>query len=364
MLNHLYVHIPFCHRICPYCSFHKHTPGSTDIGRFVDALIREYEILSEKHALDLTTIYFGGGTPSMLSRTHLEKLIRALPTGELEEFTLEANPASFEIEKAKLLRDLGVTRVSLGVQSFDPSTLATLGRDHAPEDAKTAFAILREADIPSVNIDLMFAIPGQSLETWLDTLQRTIALNPDHVSAYNLNYEEDTEFFEKLTAGEYSQDPDDDAEFFHRASEILETAGFAHYEISNYAKPGHESIHNRAYWRGADYLGIGPSAVSTIARHRWKNIPDTELYMKLIDGERPSAAAQETETLDDEAVRTERVALLLRTSEGVPASYLGDTDDSAAPLLNAGLIDHSNDVLTLTKKGMPLADEIAAHLLS
>ncbi len=362
----LYLHIPFCHRVCPYCSFYKHTPGDTPIGSFVDALSAEASsriaLLPEKPR----TIYLGGGTPSMLSPTHLGRLFSSLHTAldfsALEEVTLEANPATFDPAKARLFRELGVTRVSLGIQSFTPHVLKTLGREHTAEQASESVAILREAGIPSVNIDLMFSIPGQSESDWEQTLRHTVSLGPDHVSAYNLTYEEDTAFFESLRRGEVKENEDTDAGHFHLADGILTDAGFDHYETSNYARTGHHSSHNRGYWRGEDYLGLGPSAVSTIRGVRSKNVADTPRYISQIKA--IGHALTESETIDAEAVRIERIALGLRTREGIPLDLLSpEARARAAHFASEGLAVLGEGRLTLAGQGRALVDPIAAELV-
>ena len=361
MIRHLYVHIPFCHRICPYCSFYKHEPGSTDTAAFLRALTTEARAAAEKWPgrIQPETIYFGGGTPTLLSTTHLEKWLpefRAVfDLSALREWTVEINPRTISDRKAALLLEHGVTRASLGVQAWDEPTLSVLGRDHAPAEAEAAYHILRRAGFPVVNIDLMFSVPGQPLETWRETLRRTIALQPDHVSAYNLTYEEDTAFFDKLTAGEYARDEDEDTACFAAAMSLLGDAGYSHYEISNYARPGFESVHNQSYWTGADYLGFGPSAVSTIDRTRWKNIESTTLYIQ-----DPSAARQ-TEHLTDEQWSCERIALELRTTRGVALTHLPDASRTA-DLTAAGMAEVIGERLRLTEKGKFLADTIAGHL--
>lgn len=359
----LYLHIPFCHRICPYCSFYKHTPGATLIGSFIDALTEE----ARKRLIENPrTIYLGGGTPSMLSPSHLSRLFTALHEkidfSKLDEVTLEANPATFDAAKAKLFRELGVTRVSLGIQSFAPHVLEILGREHTVAQASESISILREAGIPSINIDLMFSIPGQSKADWKETLQHAISLKPDHISAYNLTYEEDTVFFESLRRGEMRENEDHDAEFFHLADELLEAAGFDHYETSNYAKPGHHSSHNQGYWRGENYIGLGPSAVSTIDSVRSKNIPDTARYVAQVQS--IGHALHESETLDAEARRLERIALGLRTKDGIPISLLSPKALARAGHLAAeGLLHFSNEKITLIHRGRALVDPIAAELV-
>lgn len=359
----LYLHIPFCHRVCPYCSFYKHTPGDTPVGAFIDALAAE----ARNRITDpVRTIYLGGGTPSMLSPRHLEKLFGALHEvidfAKLDEVTLEANPATFDVRKARLFRDLGVTRVSLGIQSFAPHVLETLGREHTAQQASESVAMLREAAIPQVNIDLMFSIPGQSEADWKNTLRTAVSLGPDHISAYNLTYEEDTAFFESLRRGEVRTDEDKDAGFFHLAAGYLTSEGFEHYETSNYAKPGMRSTHNEGYWRGEDYLGLGPSAVSTLREERSRNVADTAAYITRIQA--LGHASDECEGLDDEARRIERIALGLRTSAGIPLSLLhADSRGRAAVLAAEGLARIDGGRLVLTGHGRALVDPIAAELV-
>jgi oxygen-independent coproporphyrinogen-3 oxidase len=373
----LYLHIPFCHRICPYCSFYKHTPGNTPIGEFIQALGTEaiwrrgFQPLSQnpsqsKGVENPFSIYLGGGTPSMLSPKHLSDLFDSLrETFDLsvtEEVTLEANPATFDLAKAQLFKSLGVTRVSLGIQSFSPHVLETLGREHSPEEASESVATLRAAGIPSVNIDLMFSIPGQSLADWESTLRHAVSLKPDHISAYNLTYEEDTAFFDSLSNGTYQENEDHDADHYHLAEEILTAAGFDHYETSNYAQPGHHSLHNQGYWHGDDYLGLGPSAVSTIAGIREKNIPDTAAYVKRVFS--IGNAIHETEILTPAQRRIELIALGLRTTHGIPLSLLdGDSLKKANALASENLLHIGETHLYLTQLGRPLVDPIASELI-
>ena len=363
---HLYVHIPFCHHICPYCGFYKHRPGKLANAEFVDAVLAEADRRAPDAEGPLATIYFGGGTPSLLSPTHLARLCEGLAERfdleELREWTIEANPATFDLAKAERMRSLGIDRVSLGVQSFQDEILATLGRDHSPRDAEDAFRTLRRAGFENVSMDLMFSIPGQTREHWREDLDRLVALKPDHVSAYNLTYEEDTEFLERHRSGELDTDEDRDADLFHDAIDRLEAAGFAHYEISNYARPGFESRHNRAYWSGAPYLGLGPGAVSTLPGEpamRSTTLPDTAAYV------RASLAGLDTRTeieeLSEDDLRLERVALLLRTREGIPKGWIAAT--AADPLLERGFLLETNTHYRLSREGKALADPIAAALV-
>lgn len=361
-LHHLYVHIPFCHRICPYCSFHKHTPGGTDMTAFVDALLNEMA----KQPLKPRTIFFGGGTPTMLSERHLERLLRGMrervDVSEVVEFTMEANPRNVTAAKAAMMRDLGVTRVSLGVQAWDEATLKTLGRDHSPQQAEETWGVLCETRFPSLNLDLMFSVPGQSLEAWRGTLKHAIASRPDHISAYNLNYEEDTDFFSRLKSGEFQMNEDRDADFFHTAIDMLEADGFEHYEISNYARPGSRSVHNEAYWLGEDYLGIGPGAFSTVNGQRWHNVKDTPRYMAMtLAGE---DSKTDVEVLTPENRRTERFGLELRTARGLPLDLIRpESRKMLETLRDQGLLVYDEQFVRLTRAGKPLVDPVAVALM-
>jgi oxygen-independent coproporphyrinogen-3 oxidase len=361
-----YVHIPFCHRICPYCSFYKHTPGATPIGRFIAAVLAEARARAPLLPARPRTLYLGGGTPSMLSPGHLTILLDGLRAAfgrdRFDELTLEANPATFDAAKARRFVALGVTRVSLGIQSFDQAVLTTLGREHSPDQARTSADLLRAAGLPSLNIDLMFAVPGQSLASWRATVAAALALGPDHVSAYNLTYEEDTVFFEALGRGELHDDSDHGEACFEHAHAVLTESGLRHYETSNYARPGHESTHNRGYWQGEEYLGLGPSAVSTIGRRRTRNVPDTARYIALIEASGHAVAG--AEDLDDEALRLERIALLLRTDEGLPLDLLDPPARRRAVVLAAeGLAEFTpGAALRLIARGRALVDPIAAEL--
>jgi oxygen-independent coproporphyrinogen-3 oxidase len=377
-IRHLYVHIPFCARICPYCAFYKDLLDRSQTWRFCKAILRELEQHQGKaisrsprrtgdhrSLLVPSTIYFGGGTPTALNIAQLEFLLRGfheqLDLSELVEWTIEANPGSVSPRKAVILKKFGINRISLGVQSWDDQLLKLLGREHNARQAEESFCALRDAGFTNINVDLMFGLPGQAIDQWRLTLDKTIALEPDHVSAYCLTYEEDTEFFLRHVSGEFRQDPNMDGDFFEIAMSILENAGYEHYEISNYARPGFSSVHNRAYWLGKDYLGTGPSAVSTVGMRRWQNVCDYRTYIdRVFSGESPSASS---ENLTDEMKRTERIALLLRTRDGVSAPELKGFARQTDDLIALGLLQKSNGNFVLTRKGKALADSVAEALL-
>ena len=360
-VRHLYVHIPFCARICPYCAFYKERADPGQATRFCEAILAELSSVTGGRRLQLKTIFFGGGTPTALTTSQLEILLAGfherLDLSELREWTFEANPGSVSEPKAQLLRKFGVNRISLGVQSFDDALLELLGREHSAAQAEATFRLLRTAGFQNLSIDLMFGLPGQSLAQWETTLARALALEPDHLSTYCLTYEEDTEFLQRYERGEFVSDPEADAEFYSLADESLGKAGLLHYEVSNYAQPGFESIHNRAYWTGDDYLGLGPSAVSTIGFRRWKNLPDYRVYAdRVLAGE---SVETEDESLSAEMKRAEAIALSLRTNEGAPSAWLVNRPDEIAEFIRLGLMHSVGDRYILTPRGRFLADSIA-----
>jgi oxygen-independent coproporphyrinogen-3 oxidase len=243
------------------------------------------------------------------------------------------------------------------VQSWDDDLLKILGREHNASQAEHSFRILREAGFSNINVDLMFGLPGQTIEQWRSTLEKTIALEPEHISAYCLTYEEDTEFFLRHARGEFRQDSDADAEFFEMTMSILQEAGYEHYEISNYARPGFASAHNQAYWSGEDYLGIGPSAFSTIEMQRCQNVCDFRAYAeRVLLGQSP---VQSKENLTLEMKRAERIALGLRTRDGVSANELKRFARETNEFIALGLLQQSNGNFVLTRKGKSLADSVA-----
>lgn len=372
---HLYVHIPFCHRICPYCAFYKHTPGATDMRRFIDALLVEIEsrkeILQNSHPNEKRTLFFGGGTPSMLSNSHLTRLVHGIgeiiDLSSLDEFSFEANPATFTPKKVKTWRELGISRISLGAQSWEDDILKLLGRTHSPADIEESVRILRGEGIPEVNIDLMFSIPGQTIEQWRHTLEMAIRANPDHVSAYNLTYEEDTPFFQMLQEKGAFIDEDKDALFFQTAHMMLQEASFVHYETSNYARNGHISHHNMGYWKGDDYVGIGPGAVGTILGKRIENTSDTDRYIEsTLAAGLPESSI---ETLSEDDIQLERAALLLRTNLGISPQLLpSNAEPFLSTLIEEGLAEKKQitgeERIILTTKGSMLVDEIVSSLFS
>ncbi len=360
-IRHLYFHIPFCPKLCPYCSFYVETGAKNKNTAFLDALLREVERAGERYALRPETIYFGGGTPTSLLTGQLEHLLGGLRArldlSALREWTVEANPATVREEKARLLRDMGVTRVSLGVQSWDDALLQTLGRVHSAAQAERTYEVLRASGIPAINLDLMFAVPGQRPSQWRTTLEKTIALQPDHISSYCLTYEEDTAYFQKLAGGDFRQDEERDAQLFEETMDTLAAGGFTQYEISNYARGDRESQHNRAYWLGADYLGFGPGAFSTVGLSRWENVRDTAGYTRGMLDDAPVFGVREE--LDAVTRAGEIAAFRIRMAEGIPRTELARWQKPLAEFERIGLLEEIAGNLHLTRRGKLLADSVA-----
>ncbi|MDB6147329.1 MAG: hemN, partial [Spartobacteria bacterium] len=364
-IRHLYVHIPFCARICPYCAFYKERLDRSQTERFCQAILRELEGHARTLEINPETIFFGGGTPTALTTAQLEALLngfaQTLDLSRLVEMTVEANPGSVSARKALRLRELGVNRASLGVQSWEDNLLVLLGREHNAAQAEQSFQTLRSAGFSNINVDLMFGLPTQTLERWKTTLERTVALGPEHISAYCLTYEEDTEFFLRHARGELKSNNDADADFFEVAMSTLEEAGYEQYEISNYARKDFSSRHNRAYWAGENYLGIGPSAFSTLGLTRAQNISDYREYADRVLSNR--SAVGSVEALTPEIKRAEKIALSLRTGEGIPAGSLAQWPKETSEFMTLGLLRQLNGNFILTRAGKSVADSVAAAFL-
>lgn len=359
MIEHLYIHIPFCPNICPYCAFYKESAGRERVEAFLDALLVESGRWAPR--LRPRTIFFGGGTPSALSLPQFEKLLgglrERLDLNGLVEWTIEMNPATVALDKALLLRDAGINRVSMGVQSWDDAVLKSLGRTHDAEKAEESYGILRESGFENVSIDLIFGVPGQSLDSWKDSLERSLRLAPEHISTYGLTYEEDTEFFRKLGRGEMAPDEGLEADQFELTSRLLGAAGYLQYEVSNHALPGRESLHNAAYWSGKDYLGLGPSAFSTVGTRRWRNIRETGLYSESTMAGKTAVDFEEEITGDLRA--RERAAFGMRTRSGLPLAEASRWERELLDHERQGLVTRNRERWVLTPRGRLLADTVA-----
>ncbi len=278
----IYIHIPFCLNKCKYCDFASYPAAMGMQDEYINALVEDITKLSGER---VDTLYIGGGTPSVLSGTNIQKLLYAinenLDIDANSEFTIEVNPATVDGEKAKLFKTYGVNRISMGVQSFCDNELSLLGRIHTSADAESTYHLLRSCGFENISMDLMYALPNQTLSTLSASVEKILSLNPEHVSCYGLKFEEGTPFYDELTKGILKEcDEDTFADMYHYIREALSALGYKHYEISNFAKPQRESRHNLKYWQNGDYIGIGVAASSKVGAQRCTYTKSIEEYIK------------------------------------------------------------------------------------
>ena len=353
----LYLHVPFCARKCAYCDFYSVQPG--DEAAFVRAVNREFVAHRDRFET-FDTLYLGGGTPSVLSDGVLAALIDALVEHLLPgaEITVEANPDDLDEERLARWRAAGVNRLSLGIQSLDDGPLRWLGRRHDAAQALAAVAAARAAGFEDLSLDFMYGIPGQTLDDWLATVDRAVELGPEHLSCYQLTFAPDTPLGRRLEAGEVAELHDETSrELFLGTSSALRAAGYEHYEVSNFARPGHRSRHNAKYWRRVPYLGLGPSAHSFDGEQRWWNVRSADRYLEV------SSAVEASEIVDAEQARLEMLMLGLRTSDGLSIGVV-DSDRAVVveSLVQNGLIVADRGHIRPTPAGMVVADALARDL--
>ena len=367
----LYVHVPFCARTCDYCAFYQAAPDAEGIRRYFENLQREAALVSWPAHLD--TVFWGGGTPGLLTPRDLGRLgslVRDVCGGTPSEWSVEMTPLSATEARLQALREAGVTRISLGVQSFQPRLLEALGRQHTPEQAFKAAERVRAAGFENVNYDLMFALPGQEDEDWLGDLDQAIALNPAHISTYCLTFEEDTKLWLKLSQGKIKRDVEAEARLYTRTWERLAEAGYGQYEISNFALPGRECRHNLNTWRMQDWIGLGPSAASQHAGWRGTNIADLDKWgAEVVAGRR---ATEDRTELSSALLAEDALIFGLRMNEGVdmeqwrekaPVAGWTAVDAMVAELSEGGLAELSGSRIRLTARGRLLADSVGERLL-
>ncbi len=373
-MRHVYLHVPFCRRRCTYCDFSIAVRRDVPADRYVSAVLSELE---RRQATDwwdaepLETLYLGGGTPSLLPPPSLASLIRDVsarcatagaPAASDAEITIEANPEDVSSDAAATWVDAGVNRVSLGLQSFDRSVLEWMHRSHSGEQAEEAVRVLRTAGITSVSLDLIFALPVELKRVWDEDLRRALELEPDHLSVYGLTVEARTPLARWIARGATTAPVEGTfAEQFLEAHEVLTSAGFEHYEVSNYARPGHRSLHNQAYWTGRHYLGLGPSAHGYDgARRYWNRAPWSAYEEALISGGDPT---ESVEQLTADQRRLETAYLGLRTADGVPAGLAAGWGEGwRASAMQQGWLEEAGGRVRLTPEGWLRLDAIAAVL--
>jgi oxygen-independent coproporphyrinogen-3 oxidase len=371
----LYLHIPFCEKKCLYCDFYS-IENFSPMSDFLNALHREIDFSTEYAAgTTFETIFFGGGTPSLLTPRQLESILSRLHTTfRIEsgaEITVETNPGTVDKDKLRAFRSLGVNRLSIGIQSFHEDELRFLSRIHDAKQSLECIAWAREAGFTNLSIDLIYALPDQTMERWHQNLEKAVSLGTEHISAYGLIVEDNTPLARMVAAKIVTPKPlEEEAEFFEYTMQFLESHGFEHYEVSNYAKPGFRSVHNYNYWKPKDYLGFGPSAHSFWNANgkvrRWFNIANLSHYCEhLNNGSMPLLSE---ETLTREQLFTERVFLSLR-SDGLDVKRLQRdfdrplNDSIVSAIRKEGYATFDGEVLRLTRKGYLLCDEISTRLL-
>jgi oxygen-independent coproporphyrinogen-3 oxidase len=369
----IYIHVPFCRSRCSYCDFATGAYEEALAEKYVHALVREIETFERVvESVEVDTIYFGGGTPSLLTAAQVSSVLdavrRRFHIEASAEVTLEMNPGTVTAEHLRLLRDAGVNRASFGAQTFDEGELKRLGRTHTADDTRRTFKLLREAGFDNVSFDLIAGLPRQTLKRWEENLEEALTLRPEHLSLYLLEVHEGTPLAEQIRAGRYSQpDPDIAAEMYRLMAERTRRAGYEQYEISNFRLAGRESRHNMKYWTGAPYYGFGCSAHSFDGRRsRWSNERDARAYVASV--EEKGSAVVTREELDERGASAEALFLGLRLlSRGVDLAehrvlYHCDVrTEYAADLARfdeAGLIRIEGDILKLTPEGALLSNEV------
>ncbi len=377
----LYLHIPFCHTRCHYCDFNTYAGILPLREPYVRALITEVELAGQLAQLAngiprrSRTIFFGGGTPSLLTVEQIKRLLSAcraaFAVDEDAEITLEANPGTLNAKQLTGLRSAGINRLSLGSQSFDAELLHTLGRIHTPEEIVKALSSARAAGFESINLDFMFGLPGQTMHHWETTLDRALALHPEHFSLYSLIIEEGTNFYTWTNEGRIIPgDEDLCADMYEHADERLRAEGYENYEISNWALPGHQSRHNLTYWQNLPYIGMGAGAHSFFGGRRFSNVLDPQEYIRLLKKQqRPEV---DGEFIDRVKEMAETAFLGLRTAKGLHlptfAERFAETftqfvGSRLRTVEEAGLLERDHDWIRLSKRGRLLGNEVFLRLL-
>jgi len=360
----IYIHVPFCLHRCPYCAFVLIESDGSLHARFVDVIERQVR----ESRVDVATLYFGGGTPSMLDPEQVARLIGAAGGARDREVTLEANPDGLGLERLRGFREAGVNRLSLGIQSSRPGALAFLGRTHDPRQAAESFQAARSAGFRNVSIDLIFGMPGQRLDDWKRELEEWARRGPEHISIYGLTVEPGTALERDVRAGTALPGDELQRDLYVAAMELLPALGYRQYELSNFGRPGFESRHNLGYWEGRPYLGFGPGAHSYVAPRRWANIANVAQFIERAERGENLVGSEEKLTVDQQML--EAVFLGLRRIEGVfiPAfderfgvSFDGRHAALVKELAEGGLVVRNGGFLALTMNGKLLADSVIAR---
>jgi oxygen-independent coproporphyrinogen III oxidase len=368
----IYVHVPFCASTCDFCAFYQTAPTARGIDDYMRALADEAALVNWA-GRRVETVFWGGGTPGLLAPDDIRRLggiVRARLGGGAREWTVEMAPASVTAARLEALQEIGVTRISMGAQSFQPALLDGLGRQHTREQIFRAYERIRAADFASVNIDLMFALPGQDEAAWLADLGEALALAPDHLSTYCLTFEEDTKLWVKLSKGQVKLDVEHEARLYETTWARLEESGYAQYEVSNFAKAGHACFHNLNTWRMHEWVGLGPSAASQHAGVRGGNVADLEKWQAHTGrGER---VTEDRVELTPALLAEDALIFGVRMNAGVelaalrarfPSAPWAAVDGVVARLVEAGVATAEDGHVRLTTRGRLIADTVGAELM-
>ena len=357
----IYVHIPFCKKRCLYCDFFS----TTLLDRrkeYIDALIKELRSDRIRELESIKTIYLGGGTPSTLEANDIKRIIDTIGSQGVEEITMELNPGDADIEYLKAIRQAGINRLSIGIQSFDDSLLRLIGRRHNAKQAVEAVKIAKEAGFDNISIDLMYALPTQTMEQWERTIDEALSLNVQHISSYGLMYENGTAMTQMMEQGQIETiDEDTENEMYDYLCERLKQVGFIHYEVSNFALQGYESKHNSAYWNNTPYLGIGAGSHSYVPPVRSWNPSNLDTY---INGINDGTLIRESETLSEKDIYNERIMLGLRVNRGIPDSFPIHSQGQMERYIRQGLLCKTDDNrIVATQKGIHILNRIIEDLM-
>ena len=374
MPSSLYIHIPFCATKCYYCAFNTYAFHKEQAKVYIGALQTEMALYAPETSI-LQTIFIGGGTPSILSADSLNQLFtnmhRHFQISPDAEFTVECNPGTVDTEKLRVMQDAGVNRLSFGLQAMQDETLRQLGRIHTVDEFLHSYRLAREHGFDNINIDLIFALPQQTMGEWQHTLNKTISLEPEHISAYNLVMEESTPFYDWWQSGELVLPSDDsEADMFQWTIETLTSHGYTHYEICNYAKPNREVKHNLVYWNNQEYIGLGVGACGYVDSIRWTNIKGLTPYIEALHQHKKPIA--DSELMTGHAEKAETLMLALRKREGICladyAQRFGEKIDvsfgeSIEKWIGLGSLEQTVTHLRLTQRGLFLANEVFVELV-
>lgn len=361
----LYLHFPFCQQKCFYCDFVSLSNQEHLIGEYCEALVKEIELYTKKMgALSIETIYLGGGTPSIVDVENLSKVFAAIKNNFTlapnAEITIEANPDSVTKEKLQTYINIGINRLSMGVQAWQNDLLKLIGRTYEIEVLEQAYQWAREAGFTNINLDLIFALPTQTKTQWQESLTKVIALQPEHIACYSLEWDNNSIFANKLRQGRMQTASDQlDRQMYHLACQDLKKAGYEQYEISNFAKPGFACQHNADFWTSKDYLGLGVAAVSKVGNQVWENQKSLKLYCKkLSEGK---LAIEKTDVLSKEDELASFISLALRTNKGIDKKNL--KEERIKGLINNKLVKENDGFISLTDKGKDILNQITLDLL-